>query len=407
MANSLNCIDVYALMNEVVSEATARTDLSVVDTTSFVSVGETLLRTGAEQTLNAISTVLSKTIFSVRPYKGKLESLRVANERWGAMVRKVVNLYDEAEESQDWHTQYYNASTNPQLDDGNSIDMYKIRKPKVLQLNFYGTKVLQKHITRFRDQLSLAFSSESEFVQFIDSIMIEFANEIEMLNEAESRATLINYIAGTEAMGGDVVDLVDGFNTSHDTTYTRDELLSTYLTEFMQYIASTIKIYSEKLTDNTTKYHANLSQYNAIMRHTPKEKQKMIMFNQPFITAKATVYSEIFNPQYLDIGEFEGVNYWQSNTDGKEATIKCKPNILNVTNGQSVDASEAVTMDYVLGILFDADAIGVTPQFDYASTTPFNSAGGYYNMFYHWRFNSWNDYTENHIVFVLGEGGES
>lgn len=27
-------------------------------------------------------------------------------------------------------------------------------------------------------------------------------------------------------------------------------------------------------------------------------------------------------------------------------------------------------------------------------------------MFYHWRFNSWNDFTENHIVFVLGEGGE-
>lgn len=408
MANSLNVIDVYELMNSIVSQATARTDLVVTDTTSFVSVGETLLRTGAESTLNAISTVLSKTIFSVRPYKGKLESLRVVNERWGAMVRKVVNLYDEAEESQDWHTQKYNASTNPQLDDGNSIDMYKIRKPKVLQLNFYGTKVLQKHITRFRDQLSLAFSNESEFVRFIDSVMVEFANEIEMLNEAESRATLLNYIAGTLEMNatGTVVDLVDGFNTTHDTTYTREDLLSTYLTEFMQYIASQIKIYSEKLTDNTTKYHANLSQYAPIMRHTPKSKQKMIMYNAPFITAKATVYSEIFNPSYLDIGEFEGVNYWQSNTDGKEAKINLKPNILNVNNGQSVDAAAAVTNDYVLGILFDADAIGVTPQFDYASTTPFNSAGGYYNMFYHWRFNSWNDFTENHIVFVLGEGGE-
>lgn len=55
---------------------------------------------------------------------------------------------------------------------------------------------------------------------------------------------------------------------------------------------------------------------------------------------------------------------------------------------------------------FDEEAVGVMPQFDYASTTPFNSAGGYYNMYMHWRFNSYCDYTENAILFVLGEGGE-
>lgn len=410
MANTLNCQDVYALMNEIVSEATARTDLDVVDTTSFVAVGETLLRTGTEQTLGAISTVLGRTIFSVRPYKGKLESLRTVSERWGMMTRKVVNLYDEVEESQDRYSQYYNSSTNPQLDDDNSIDMYRIRKPKVLQLNFYGSKILQKHVTIFRDQLSEAFRSESEFARFIDSVMIEFSNEIEMLNEAESRATLINYLAGLKYIDdtwnvGNVVDLVEQFNTTHDTTYTREELLSTYLTEFMQFTASTIKIYSEKLTDNTTKYHVNITGYNKIMRHTPKSKQKMIMFNQPFITAKATVYSELFNPQYLEIGDFEGVNYWQSNTDGKETFIKCKPNVLSASLGESVNVASAVEIPYVLGALFDSDAIGVTPQFDYSSTTPFNSAGGYWNNFMHWRFNAWTDFTENAILFVLGDGG--
>ena len=82
MANLLTPVDVYALMNAVVSQATGRTDLAVVDTTTFASVGETVLRTGTENTLNAISTVIGKTIFSVRPYKGKLESLRVAQQRW-------------------------------------------------------------------------------------------------------------------------------------------------------------------------------------------------------------------------------------------------------------------------------------------------------------------------------------
>lgn len=399
MANVLTPVDVYALMNDVVSQATGRTDLVVVDTTTFASVGEIVLRTGTENTLNAISTVIGKTIFSVRPYKGKLESLRVAQQRWGGQVRKIINLYDEAEKSDDWNT---DVAQNA-LADGGSVDMYKIRKPKALQLNFYGTKVLQKHITRFRDQLSLAFHSEDEFIRFIDSVMVEFSNEIELLNEAESRATLLNFMAGISSMGLTEVDLVAEYNNEYGTQYTRTQLLSTYIESFMKFVAAEIKIYSSRLTDMSTLYHANLTGYNKIMRHTPKERQKMVMYEPIFIKTQAEVYSGLFNPEYLNIGSFEGVNYWQSQST--PTAINVKPNILDVATGASKDAATAVNLDYVLGILFDEEACGVMPQFDYSSTTPFNSAGGYYNMYMHWRFNSYCDYTENAVLFVMGEGG--
>lgn len=399
MANLLTPVDVYALMNAVVSQATGRTDLAVVDTTTFASVGEIVLSTGTENTLNAISTVIGKTIFSVRPYKGKLESLRVAQQRWGGQVRKIINLYDEAEKSDDWNT---DVAQNV-LDDGTSVDMYKIRKPKAVQLNFYGTKVLQKHITRFRDQLSLAFHNEEEFIRFIDSVMVEFSNEIELLNEAESRATLLNFMAGISSMGLTEVDLVAEYNNEYGTQYTRAQLLSTHIESFMKFVAAEIKIYSSRLTDMSTMYHANLTGYNKIMRHTPKERQKMVMYEPIFIKTQAEVYSGLFNPKYLDIGSFEGVNYWQSQST--PTSINVKPNILDVATGASKDAPTAVELNYVLGILFDEEACGVMPQFDYSSTTPFNSAGGYYNMYMHWRFNSYCDYTENAVLFVMGEGG--
>lgn len=399
MANLLTPVDVYALMNAVVSQATGRSDLAVVDTTTFSSVGEIVLRTGTENTLNAISTVIGKTIFSVRPYKGKLESLRVAQQRWGGQVRKIINLYDESEKSDDWNTDLAQNA----LDDGNSVDMYKIRKPKAVQLNFYGTKVLQKHITRFRDQLSLAFHSEDEFIRFIDSVMVEFSNEIELLNEAESRATLLNFMAGISSMGLTEVDLVAEYNNEYGTQYTRAQLLSTHIESFMKFVAAEIKIYSSKLTDMSTMYHANLTGYNKIMRHTPKERQKMVMYEPIFIKTQAEVYSGLFNPKYLDIGSFEGVNYWQS--QATPTAINVKPNILDLATGESKDAPAAVELNYVLGILFDEEACGVMPQFDYSSTTPFNSAGQYYNMYMHWRFNSYCDYTENAVLFVLGEGG--
>lgn len=396
--NSLTQRDCYALMNEIVSQATGRTDLKVVDTSTFTAVGELTLRTGTENVLNAISTVISKTIFNIRPYKGKLDSLRVAQERWGAQMRKVCYLYSEAEASED-----NNVIGSPNnLEDGKSVDMFKIRKPKAIQLNFYGTQVLQKHITRFRDQLSIAFSNEAEFQQFIDGVMIEFYNEIELINEGKARLTLINYMAGLSAMNLTEVDLVAGYNAEYGTTYKREELLSTHLTTFMQYVASTIKTYSSYLTDMTSEYHANIANQDVFMKFTPKEKQKMIMYEPVFIKSQATVYSQLFNPNYLDIGEFEGVNFWQSKKT--PTAIKAKPNILDVSNGQSKTAEE-IEIPYVLGVLFDTEACGVMPQFDYASTTPFNSAGGYYNMYMHWRFNSFCDFTENGILFTLGAGG--
>lgn len=400
MANSLTPRDAHALLEAVVKQATGQ-EISILDTSTFTSVGETLLRTGTENVLSALSTVLAKTIFSVRPYKSRFRSLEVSPERWGAQIRKIITLYVESEETTD-----YNTDTAPNtLADGNSVDMYKIKKPRAVQLNFYGTEKLQKHITIFRDQLALAFSNEAEFNKFISAVMTQFANEVELLNEAKSRATLLNFMAGISSMGLTEVDLTKEYNTENGTTLTRAELLSSaHLEDFMKFVASTIKIYSERLIDMSELNHAQISGQNKILRHTPKGKQKMWMYNPVFIKTQATVYSSIFNPEYLDIGSFEGVNYWQSQADPTE--IKVTPNILDTSTGNSKTAETTVELPFVLGLLADEEAVGVLPQFDYSSTTPFNSAGGYYNNFMHWRFNSYNDFTENAVLFVMGEGGE-
>lgn len=401
MANIITPQDVYQLMNQIALQALGNQEQAVVDTTSFVSVGEKLLRTGTENTLNAISTVIARTIFSVRPYRAKLSSLLRSEERWGAQTRKIVYLYSGAEKSENWNTQL----APDQLADGNSIDMYKINSPKAVQLNFYGTKTLQKHITRFRNQLFQAFHSEAEFIAFIDGAMVEFWNEVEIMNESRARLTMLNFMGGMLAYNSNanVIDVVAGYNAENDTEYTREQLLSGVNIEgFMKYLSSLVKIYSERLTDFGFKYHANLTGTN-IPRHTPKGRQRMIMYNPVFIKAKAEVYSSLFNPSYLDIGDFEGVNFWQ-NADNPTA-IQVKPNYLNLSNGSSQDATSTISHPYVLGLLYDEEALGVTPQYDYSSATPFNSAGEYWNLFLHWNFNAYNDFTENAVLFVLGDGG--
>ena len=148
--------DAYTLMTNIVAQATGSSSISVTDTTSFVSAGELALRTGADNVMNAISTVISRTIESVRPYRRRFDILETTPERWGGQIRKVVPLYMGFEETTDSNT-IQNPTT---LANGNTVDMFTINAPKAIQLNFYGSQKLQKSITRFRDQLDMAFHNE-------------------------------------------------------------------------------------------------------------------------------------------------------------------------------------------------------------------------------------------------------
>ena len=72
MAKTLTPLDASALINEIAKEATGQNAFANVTTDDFVSVGETILRTGMENTMSAIGMVMGRLIAATRPYKGKL-----------------------------------------------------------------------------------------------------------------------------------------------------------------------------------------------------------------------------------------------------------------------------------------------------------------------------------------------
>ena len=105
MANSLVVQDAYPVINELYKMATGRENLKAIDTSSFVAVGETMLRTGVETTLKALSQWCGKTYFEMEKYRsGVFRSIIEDNERWGAITREIITLSNDAEASQDWNT---------------------------------------------------------------------------------------------------------------------------------------------------------------------------------------------------------------------------------------------------------------------------------------------------------------
>ena len=128
------------------------------------------------------------------------------------------------------------------------------------------------------------------------------------------------------------------------------------------------------------------------------------MYRPFWLDAEARVLPEIFNDQYLKPENYEGVDFWQNLAD--PSAVKVTPAVPNASNPTSQIAGTQVALDYVLGILFDEDAIMIDYQFDGAYSTPLESRKMYRNIWYHFKKNIVEDFTENGILLYLGAGGE-
>ena len=82
-------VQAATVMNSIVQQATGKTSLVSTTTAGFISQAQTALRTGTDVLMNAISQVLSKTIFSIRPYNARFKGLMRDAVQWGNHVRKI------------------------------------------------------------------------------------------------------------------------------------------------------------------------------------------------------------------------------------------------------------------------------------------------------------------------------
>lgn len=393
MANIMSIEQSSSVLNALVLQATGQNPtLDTTNPKNFVSVAQTLLKTGYDPVLTAISQVLSRTIFSVRPYTAKFRGLEVSAQRWGNHVRKV-NYLDQSFEDDD----------RLPLTDGSSVDPWIIKKPSVIQTNFYGEHVFQRHTTIFKDQLDVAMSSASEFGSFVSGQLSNINDQIEQANEEFDRATIANFIVGKVAKDtASVIHLVTEYNEYIGGTYTSETIREPEVyREFVKWVYARIKNLIDLLAERSVKWHILPRKINvptALMRHSPANRLKMYTYSPVMNEITARVLSEIYHDDKLSMIDHEEVTYWQ-NID-VPGSIKANANVFDTETGGIVATGET-TVNNIFGVIFDEEAIGVTNVNQWAQSTPMNARGGYSNTFWHWTRRHWNDFTENGVVLLL------
>lgn len=390
---ALSATQIYTIVNEVAQQAMGSKTMAVVNNAGLVALGNTVL--GSNETknnfINALTDRIGRTIVSFRAYHSHFPDFERDAIEWGNILQKLKVAMPDAESDDSFN-----------LQDGKSVDQYKINKPKVNQLLFTNEAPWQTHITVHLDELEKAFVDYSAMGAFISGMFGEVQNRIELAMENLSIDCVNNYMAEMikrkTQRPSRVINLVTEYNTAMGLTSDKalkpENALNT--PSFLEYVVrriNTISSRMEYMTSgmyNDTAYAGGDTQNSIYSRHTPKSEQRLMLYIDLVNSLKTDINSKAFNMKEVAIDiPFQTVPFWQS--------LKT-PDGINI---QPASGGTAISQAAVMGILFDREAMGTFKNKYTSLTSPINAAGKYYNVFYHMITMYYNDLTENAVVFLL------
>lgn len=394
---------IYTIVNEVNAEAFGSEAIDVIDNQGLISLGDTVLSstTNTEAFLNTLVQRIGRTIISFRQYRNKLADMVVNDFEYGAILQKIRVHLTEAE-------------TDPAygLTDGYSVDPWTVNKPDVEQKLFVTRTPYMFHVTIARKQLKEAFLSESGMGAFIGAVFGQVRNSIEVSLENLGRLCIANMMAEftpfTPSVGDDTpattlnheVKLCTLYNTARgyhgvipgeggaaDTPASAgyvDADTCLFDDDFLRFAVKIMKSYSDNFTDMSTLYNDG-----EIETFTPREDQRLKVLSSFERALETVVQYSAFNEEMVRLNAFATLNFWQSAQTAD--TVKV----------ERASDGVAVTIQNVVGVLYDRDALGIYKRDEDVLTTPVNAKGLYYNTFYHQLELWFNDTSENFVFFTL------
>ena len=399
--NTLNFEQVSTVLTSIVQQATGQAALTPTDTGSFVSVAQVALRADRDSVMNAISNILARTIFSIRPYSAKMVGLDMDTFRWGAMMRKLSIADSDWDDDEAYaYPVFYDANQTPPDGEGLSIDRWKIKKPNVLQTNFYGQSVYADHMTITEDQLETAFTGPEQLGSFLSLLMTNLSNRLEMSNESLRRGLVCNAIAALydENSSDRVIHLLTEYNSltglslDGQTVYDPANFPS-----FCKWAYSRVAELTDLFTQNSQMFQTVITG-KPILRHTPYEYQRVYLYSPFQRQMDARVLADTYHDNYLKYADVETIPFWQS-LDSR-AEVDVTPSYVDQT-GTLVTPGTSVNVENVFGLIFDRDAMGMTILDRRVLSTPLNESGLYRNIWVHGKQRVVFDNTEKMALLLL------
>lgn len=377
----MNTNQIYSILNDVVAQGVGSDAIAAVNNQNLVSLGNAVLSstTNTEAFLNALLQRIGRTIIRYRKYENKLRGMILDDFEYGAIVQKIRIAMPDAEEDQSFG-----------LVDGQSVDHYEVAKPDVQQKLFVSRTPYQYKVTIQRKHLKEAFLSEDAMGRFIAGIFGEVRNAIDLGLERLARNAFNNMIA--ESYGAtaaapkqNVVNLGTLYRAINANAPATPEGLMND-NDFLRFAVSTINTRIDMLQEMSV---LNTPDANALPTFTPKDRMHVYIMSGFKRRLETVVQYAAFNEMLVDVAGNETLTYLQSAQS---------PYAINVERASD---GTTISVDNIIGLVYDRDACGAYKWDEEVQTTPINAAGLYYNTYYHLQQLWFNDLSENFVVFTL------
>lgn len=377
----MNINQIYTIVNEVAKQSLGSSAINVVDTGSFVSLGDSIISSAnsTDAFLSKLMDKVGKTVISVRKYNENNKNNLVKEPfEYGAILQKIYVDLPESRENDTWNVgnDSYNAIFAPVI------------KPNVNQKLFDSLSTWETAVTIPDNILKTAFRNETEMGVFISGIFTTLENSMSVALENMNNMCRCNFIARklNDKTAGVInsVNLLKLYNDTYKKTLTAENCLLDK--DFLAFASQQILLYPKRLTKMSRIF--NCEKY---ARHTPKENLCLDVLQNFKSASDIYLQSNTYHKELVTLPNFNEIPYWQSTSNSYNDCDKISVKL---------DSTNTVTKNGVLAVMYDSDAMGTTIN-NPRTTTERNNHDEYTNYYYKSNIGYFNDLSENGIVFYV------
>lgn len=377
---------IYEFVNETVKEVLGDESLVQEDLSNIVDIGNAVFDGNAfDKYVRSLVNHIGRVIFVNRKYNGSAPSVLMDGWEYGSILQKISSEMPEAEENESW-----------ELIDGASYDPNIFRKP-VAEQKFFNKKTtfeIDRSITE--NQVKQSFSSAEQLNGFISMLYNEVDKAMTVMTDNLIMRTINNFTGETlhnafpngTYTGTHIraVNLLAEYNTQYGTQLTKDKCMVD--PAFIRFAAYRMGLYKDRLARISTLFNVGGAQ-----RFTPNDMLHFVTLSDFNTAANIFLQSDVYHNDYVRLPKSETVPFWQgSGTDYSFSNVSA----INV----KTTSGDTVSIDGVLGVMFDRDALGVA-NFERRITTNYNPKAEFTNYFYKQDAQYFNDLNENFVVFFI------
>lgn len=287
---------IYSLVNNVAKQVLGSTAITAVDTSTLVSLGETLTQSNSlDSFYSTLADRIGKTIVKSMVYESDDRGITKNNMQFGAILQKITV---ELETDTAVHNQSYNT---------NARNPYDIsRKSTITQKMFRKLSTWSKEYIIPTYQIQTAFTNAESMGSMVNGIYNAIISMVEIEKESLGNLAVCTAIAQNVTTSTSPIyrKLKTEYNTLTSQKKTAEQLLLDK--EFLRWANREIKLVVDNVKKPSTIYNKG-----GKVRWIKDDDMTVEVLSQ-FASASATyLESDTFHKELVALKNFKSVPYWQ------------------------------------------------------------------------------------------------